>query len=199
MKRFLTIVGTGVLAVCSALGAVSAQTDNTVDVDGTYVVASDEGVPIVSGHGDNIIYGSIDTGGARGETLGDPNAVYTSPRPDHPGPGVPVMMPGAGDGLIGGMPIQPAAPDNTTLTTTTLDSTEGTTTENVPLDALAPAPSEPVATEGESTAIGFCAQYGTWYDAQVAYEELGTTAADPALVQEVDADYDGIACEEMMA
>ncbi len=45
---------------------------------------------------------------------------------------------------------------------------------------------------------GFCAQYGTWYDAQVAYENLGATAADPALVQEVDPNYDGIACEEMM-
>ena len=58
---------------------------------------------------------------------------------------------------------------------------------------LAPVTTDAVAADG-----GFCSQYATWYDAQVAYENLGATAADPALVQEVDPNYDGIACEEMM-
>jgi hypothetical protein len=44
-----------------------------------------------------------------------------------------------------------------------------------------------------------CGAYGDWYDAQVAYENAGATAADPAMVQAMDPDYDGIACEEGMA
>jgi hypothetical protein len=200
MKRYLALIGAAVLAVSSSLGSISAQNGIPVNADGSYVVANDDGEPIALGTGDNIDYGEVSTGGARGETLGDPNAVYSPMVPDNPGPdgGVPVM-PGAGDGLIGGMPIQPvpAAPNATTATTTNLASTDGTTTENVPVDAAAPADSAPVATDTVA-AGGFCSQYATWYDAQIAYENLGTTAADPALVQEVDPNYDGIACEEMM-
>jgi hypothetical protein len=203
MKRYLTlaVMGAVVLSVASSLGSASAQTGIPVNADGAYVVASDDGAPIASGAGQDISYGDVSTGGARGETLGDPNAVYSPMVPDNPGPdgGVPVM-PGAGDGLIGGIPIRPlpTAPDATTLTTTDLASTEGTATENVPVDAAAPAESAPVATDTVEATGGFCSQYATWYDAQIAYENLGATAADPALVQEVDPNYDGIACEEMM-
>ncbi len=198
MQRYLALIGAAVLAVSSSLGSISAQNGIPVNADGSYVVANDEDVPIATGTGDNIDYGEVSTGGAVGETLGDPNAVYSPMVPDNPGPGggVPVV-PGAGDGLIGGMPIQPvpAPPDATT--TTPPASTEGTTTENAPVEAAAPADSAPVATETAATG-GFCSQYPTWYDAQIAYENLGATAADPALVQEVDPNYDGIACEELM-
>ena len=196
MKRYLAFIGAAVLAVSSSLGSISAQTGIPVNADGSYVVASDDGAPIVSGAGQDINYGDVSTGGARGETLGDPNAVYSPMVPDSPTPGggVPVM-PGAGDGLIGGIPIGPipTAPGATMLTTTSLAGTEGTATENVPVDAV----SAPVATH-TAAAGGFCSQYATWYDAQIAYENLGATAADPALVQEVDPNYDGIACEELM-
>jgi hypothetical protein len=103
---------------------------------------------------------------------------------------------------MGGMPISPA-PGATTTTATNLASTESTATENAPadaaapVDATAPADAAPVAADTEATG-GFCSQYATWYDAQIAYENLGATAADPALVQEVDPNYDGIACEEIM-
>ena len=201
MTRYLTLIGAALLAVSSSLGSISAQTGIPVNADGSYVVASDDGAPIASGAGDDIYYGDVMTGGARGETLGDPSAVYSPMVPDNPGPsgGVPVM-PGAGDGLIGGVPMRPvpAAPDATTLTTTNLASTEGTATENVPVDAAAPTESAPVATDTAAASGGFCSQYPTWYDAQIAYENLGATAADPALVQEVDPNYDGIACEELM-
>jgi len=201
MKRYLALVGAAVLAISSSLGSVSAQTGVPVNADGSYVVANDDGAPIASGAGEDINYGDVMTGGARGETLGDPNAVYSPMVPDNPGPngGVPVV-PGAGDGLIGGVPIMPvpAAPGAATTATTDLASTDGTTTENAPADAAAPADSVPVATDAVTADAGFCSQYATWYDAQVAYENLGATAADPALVQEVDPNYDGIACEEIM-
>jgi hypothetical protein len=115
-----------------------------------------------------------------------------------------MSMPGAGDGLIGGVPVRPApAPaDATTNTSTNLAATEGSTTENIPVDSLGSSEPPPVTTDSGATdaaPASFCSQYGTWYDAQVAYENLGATAADPVLVQEVDPDYDGIACEEGMA
>ena len=197
MYRVLTTMGALLLSLAMPAAGVLAQDGAPVNADGSYVVANDDGVPIVSGAGDDIIYGDINTGGGGGEVLGDPSAVYSPNVPDNPGPngGVPVIA-GAGDGLIGGVPIRPAAPDTTTLTTTSLATSEGSATENVPVGDLAP---EAAAPSDSGAATGFCSQYGAWYDAQVAYENLGATAADPALVQEVDSDYDGIACEALMA
>jgi hypothetical protein len=199
MKRYLALIGAAVLAVSSSLGSISAQTGIPVNADGSYVVADDDGESIASGAGRDINYGDVSTGGAVGETLGDPSAVYSPMVPDNPGPGGVPVIPGSGDGLIGGMPINPApvAPGATTTAPTSLASTDGTTTGTVPVDAAAPTDSAPVAADTEA-AGGFCSQYATWYDAQIAYENLGATAADPALVQEVDPNYDGIACEEMM-
>jgi hypothetical protein len=201
MKRYLTLIGAAALAVSSLAGTVSAQNGVPVNADGSYVVANDDGVPIVSGRGDDVVYGDINTGGGSGEVLGDPSAVYSPVLPDRDSL---TSMPGSGDGLIGGVPVQPAAPDATTDTTTSLASNEGSTTENVPIDTLGSSEPAPVTTDTATTdtstaGSGFCTQYGTWYDAQVAYENLGATAADPALVQEIDPDYDGIACETAMA
>ena len=210
----LAVVGAAVLAVSTSLSSISAQTGIPVNANGSYVVATDDGAPIAEGAGDNIVVDDVSTGGQQGETLGDPNAVYSPMVPDARSldGGVPVM-PGAGDGLIGGVPILrpvPTAADATTQTTSNLASAEGTATENIPVDAAAPvdapapvdasAPAEsaPVATDTVTAAGGFCSQYATWYDAQIAYENLGTTTADPTLVQEVDPNYDGIACEELM-
>ena len=62
-------------------------------------------------------------------------------------------------------------------------------------EVLAP-PAAP-ATAPTSSVAG-CDSYGSWYDAQVAYEAAGMTTADPAVVSALDPDYDGIACEEGM-
>jgi hypothetical protein len=200
MTRSLALIGAALLAVSAFVGPVAAQNNTPVNADGSYVVANDDGSPIVSGRGEDIVYGDINTGGGGGEILGDPSAVYA---PNVPNRDSVMSMPGAGDGLIGGVPVQPAptAPDGTTTTTTDLATSDGNTTENVPIDSLGTSEPPPVtADNGDTTgSSGFCAQYGTWYDAQVAYENLGATAADPALVQEVDPDYDGIACESEMA
>ena len=201
MKRYLALFGAAVLAVSSSLGSISAQTGIPVNADGSYVVANDNGEPIASGEGEDIDYGDVSTGGAQGQILGDPNAVYSPMVPDNPGlnGGIPIV-PGAGDGLIGGVPMMPisAAPGAAATTTTDPASTEGTATETIPVEAAAPTDSAPATSDAVATDGGFCSQYATWYDAQIAYENLGATAADPALVQEVDPNYDGIACEEMM-
>jgi hypothetical protein len=62
-------------------------------------------------------------------------------------------------------------------------------------EVLAP-PAAPAAAP-VSTVAG-CDSYASWYDAQVAYEAAGMTAADPGVVTALDPDYDGIACEEGM-
>ncbi|MDQ3226077.1 MAG: hypothetical protein M3Q50_05540, partial [Chloroflexota bacterium] len=66
MMRFLTALAAGGLAVSTTIGAVSAQNGVPINSDGSYVVASDDGVPIVSGAGSDINYGNIDTGGGGG-------------------------------------------------------------------------------------------------------------------------------------
>ena len=148
MKRYPALLGAAVLAVSSALGSASAQTGVPVNADGSYVVANDDGESTASGAGEDINYGDVMTGGARGETLGDPNAVYSPMVPDNPGPngGVPVM-PGSGDGLIGGVPIMPVPAAPGAAITTSPAGAEGTTTETTPVDAAAPADSAPVATD----------------------------------------------------
>ena len=78
------------------------------------------------------------------------------------------------------------APSNVTIS--------GDTDVIAPLDASSNADLAPDAGTGYS-----CGAYADWYDAQVAYENAGATAADPAMVQAMDPDYDGIACEEGMA
>jgi len=68
-------------------------------------------------------------------------------------------------------------------------------------DVLSPPVAAPADTSGapaDTSATPSCDSYVSWYDAQVAYETAGLTAADPALVASLDPDYDGIACEEGM-
>lgn len=187
-RQFLTGAAAVAFALASSLLGASAQSDTPVNADGAYVVANDDGAPMVSGAGEDLTYGDINTGGGGGQVLGDPTAVYTPITPDHD---TVALNPGAGDGLIGGMPIQPVAtaPDSTANTTTSLANDSGTTTENVPVESVGET------TTTEPAPSGFCAQYVDWYEAQVAYENLGATSADPALVNEVDPDWDGIACE----
>jgi len=78
------------------------------------------------------------------------------------------------------------APSNVTIT--------GDTDAIAPLDESSNADLAP-----DSGTAYSCGAYGGWFDAQVAYENAGATAADPAMVQALDPDYDGIACEESMA
>lgn len=194
IRQLLTGAAAVAFALATSLLGGSAQSDTPVNADGAYVVANDDGSPMVSGKGDDVIYGDINTGGGGGQVLGDPTAVYTPVTPDHD---TVALNPGAGDGMIGGMPIRPVAtaPDNTATTTTSLDNSTGATSENVPVESMG----ESTSTSTDAAPVGFCAQYVDWYDAQVAYENLGATAADPALVNEVDPDWDGIACEVEMS
>jgi uncharacterized protein YkwD len=54
------------------------------------------------------------------------------------------------------------------------------------------------APQNPNQQVAQCSDFASWYDAQNAYEAAGGTNADPALVNSLDPDWDGIACEEMM-
>jgi uncharacterized protein YkwD len=54
------------------------------------------------------------------------------------------------------------------------------------------------APQNPNQQVATCSDFASWYDAQNAYEAAGGTSADPALVNSLDPDWDGIACEEMM-
>jgi hypothetical protein len=52
---------------------------------------------------------------------------------------------------------------------------------------------------GEAAApAAACADFATWYDAQVFYESMGGPAGSAELVASVDPDADGFACEELI-
>ena len=98
-----------------------------------------------------------------------------------------VTRPGGATTLApNGSSVVSDAPSNVTIT--------GDTDVIAPLGESSNANLAPDASAAYS-----CGAYGDWYDAQVAYENAGATAADPAMVQAMDPDYDGIACEEGMA
>ncbi|HET7095172.1 MAG TPA: CAP domain-containing protein [Thermomicrobiales bacterium] len=54
------------------------------------------------------------------------------------------------------------------------------------------------APQNPNQQVASCGDFGSWYDAQNAYEAAGGTDGDPALANSLDPDWDGIACEEMM-
>lgn len=63
--------------------------------------------------------------------------------------------------------------------------------EAAPADGSA----EAAPAEGEAPPVPSCADYPSWYDAQLALESTG----DAALISSLDPDGNGIACEETMS
>jgi hypothetical protein len=124
-------------------------------------------------------------------TATDGNASTRGPGNASAAPGSVTRSSGNGMALLG--------PDGTYRVT---DNAPADVTISGDTDVLSPPAAAPADTSGAPTESGSaltCSSYGSWYDAQIAYENAGLTAADPALVQSLDPDYDGIACEEGMS
>ena len=118
-------------------------------------------------------------------TATDGDAAAVGPGNASASPGSVTRGPGSGNALLGPngtYSVTEVAPPNVSVSGDT--------------DVLTVVPAGPAAAP-EATVAG-CSSYLSWYDAQVAYEAAGMTEADPALVQSLDPDYDGIACEEGM-
>jgi hypothetical protein len=105
--------------------------------------------------------------------------------------------------------ISSSTPGNVTtdsMATNTMEPTTVTGPETAPVTdqavdpAAAPveaAPVAPAAVDPAQAGMG-CANYPDWQSAQIAYENAGGTAADPAFVNSLDPNWDGVVCEEMM-
>ena len=105
------------------------------------------------------------------------------------GPGNASAAPGlVTRGGVGGTGTLPLGPDGTY---SAIDTASSNVTIAGDTEVLAPS-------AAPATTVAGCDSYASWYDAQVAYEAAGMTAADQAVVAALDPDYDGIACEEGM-
>lgn len=200
MNRFALVIAGLALGAMPLAGGVAAQeSPSETIVNGGYSVA-DPANPIVAAEGEVRTYGDIATGNSAGEVLGDPAAltniqshetiVNSVPPPDFTPDDDP-------DPIMAG----PAPADGTT--TTAAPTGDGTVASGEP----APTGGEPAPTTAEAAPVtdggttatpSFCDSYAGWYEAQVAYEAAGGVSGDPGLVQTVDADYDGVACEHLI-
>jgi hypothetical protein len=185
----------------AAIGGVSAQeTPAETIANGGYSVA-DPTSPIVADEGEVQIYGDIETGNSFGEAVGDPAGLASiQSREEIRASVAPPDFTDDDPGLVPGPALAP-----TDGTTTTAPAPTG---EGVPIAGeAAPVTGEVAPTTGEAApapdsgttaAPAYCDSYGTWYDAQVAYESAGGVNADAGLVQAADPDYDGVACEHLI-
>ena len=197
------------LALVSGVSAQEAPPTLATTANGG-VSNADPGNPIVVSQGENQVYGPIETGGTGGEIVGDPNALAGIPTVAEIASSVPPVNPTSGGSTSDGvLPAPPA--DSSTAATGTSDGAapaegapaegapaegapvDGTTTGTAP-DGTAAAP----ATDTTSAAPATGCDYSVWYDAQLAYEAAGGLNGDPAVVQAMDPDYDGIACEYLI-
>ncbi len=184
------------LAMLNGVAAQDTAPPPTVDTNanGGYSVA-DPSNPIVVGEGETRTYGDIATGGTGGEVLGDPAGLASIQSHDSIVNGVPPpdLNPESSGNLVSGPPVAPAPADGTTTTTAETTTGDGSTSTDG-----ASAPVEGTTTGTTTAAPSACAAYGSWYDAQVAYETAGGLSADPGFVAAVDPDYDGVACEDLI-
>lgn len=202
MNRFALIIAGLALGAMPFAGGVAAQeSPSETIVNGGHSVADPDN-PIVAAEGEVRTYGDIATGNSGGEVLGDAAAltniqshetiIASVPPPD--------FTPDEDPAPIMSGPA-PAPADGTT--TTAAPAGDGTVASGEPVPAGGePAPTTteaaPVTDGGTTAAPSFCDGYAGWYEAQVAYEAAGGVGGDPGLVQTVDADYDGVACEYLI-
>lgn len=72
---------------------------------------------------------------------------------------------------------------------------------SAPVDIASPDEVAGDATTAEAAGapvVAACADFPTWYDAQIYYESAGSAIEAPELAASLDPDFDGVACEEIM-
>jgi hypothetical protein len=113
-----------------------------------------------------------------------------------------------GDATTAVTPEAPAAPDlsrvpvmggadETTVAPPSGEPVSAPVAEAAPAGAAGDATTAAPTGEG-APAVAVCTDFPTWYDAQVFYESMGAAAAQPELVNSLDPNVDGFACEEMV-
>lgn len=200
MHRFTVAIASLALGVALVQGAAAQETPPTVATvaDGGYSSA-DPSNPLVVSEGENRVYGDIATGNTGGEVYGDPAALANIQTADEIAASVPPVNLTPGNSPSDGVLPAPPAESGTTVST---EATDGSTSGAAPVtEGTAPAPApvaEGTTPETAAAPVSACGGYGTWYDAQVAYEAGGGLGGDQGVVQAVDPDFDGVACEELI-
>ncbi|MDQ3411158.1 MAG: CAP domain-containing protein, partial [Chloroflexota bacterium] len=198
------------------------------NADGANVSATDDGSGPVNGDGAVNVYDDINTGGVTGDNVNYDQSTSTTPASSETAapPAETTAAPAdtAAPPAEQPAPVEQttvtATDSNGTVTDTfssniqeadgdaqslgnpsnTNSSSAPGTVSTDPIDPAVASEPAPVADPAVDPALAGagCANYATWYDAQVAYESAGATAADPALVNSLDPNWDGVACEELM-
>ncbi len=215
-RAFAAVAG---LALSALLlnGVVAQETGLPTDSSGSDVTAdpAETGVSEVNGDGPNVTYGDIGPGSVitpvsitpattnPGTTNIDPGTVTTD--------GVVQLPPNSsisnqpGEETVIGNPGDPSPPTASAAPGTVNGETPAPPAEPAPVDTApvegapvdsAPVDGAPILGIDPATGQPSC---DTWLESQEAYESLGGVNGDPAMVDVVDADRDGIACEETMA
>ncbi len=102
---------------------------------------------------------------------------------------------GVNDGIVGGIAPPAGTGQSGTSSVSMAPGTLTSGTAREGRNAVRAPEGEPAAAPAsEAPAVPTCADYPTWYDAQLALE----SATDAALVSSLDPDGNAIACEEVM-
>jgi hypothetical protein len=121
-----------------------------------------------------------------------PSVVESEQTNDYPVPPPPVTSDGPAVGGIGGPVPGTSASGGSAAAIGDGDASAA------PGD-IASGVSDPAAIlRGDDTSSAQCSAYGDWYEAQTNYEAAGGVDAADSLVEAVDPDRNGIACESMM-
>ncbi|HEU0114585.1 MAG TPA: hypothetical protein VFQ80_07910 [Thermomicrobiales bacterium] len=219
--RMMSALAVATLIVSlGGLGVVSAQ-QAPVDANGDSVVATANRNPVANGGGENISSGDITTGNGDYTVVGDPNAVVY--RSDLAG-SIPTrssaggwVIPNTSDGMVDAL-LAAATPAANDPNAVPVDDSAGVPVEQpagqaaAPMDASADVPVDDSAgvpvddsagvpidasTTDTSAPAWSCANYGSWDDAQAAYEAGGGLDGDPSMVAALDPDGNGVACDVM--
>ena len=192
LARALALIVAFALGVSLCVGAVSAQSETATAEDGapaaeapTESATAEDGAPASDAPTESAAP-SVPLGANLTPPLG-----ALPPSPDL------AILPGTGNSGASTVSMAPG-------TLTTGAANEGRNAVRAPEAEPAPAPEtvpapesapvpEPVP-EAAPAASSTCADYPTWYDAQLALE----SSVDPALNGALDPDGDTIACEEVM-
>ncbi|MDQ3467803.1 MAG: hypothetical protein M3411_06140 [Chloroflexota bacterium] len=217
MQRAIAAIAGFALSTLMFSGvAVAQETTVPSDSSGGDVIADPAatGVSTVNEDGPSVTYGDVGPDGVltpvtftpasngTGTTSIDPGTVTTD--------GVVQLPPNSsisnepGEETAIGNPGDPSPPTASaapgTINGQAPPPVDTVPSETAPVDT-APVDTAPVAGSpvlGIDPATGY-PSCDTWFESQQAYESLGGVNGDPAMVALVDADYDGIACEETMA
>jgi hypothetical protein len=165
-KPGLVLLTTVTLALLLSLGPVAAQDEAT---------SAEDGAPASSAPAETAPVPTVPVGANLAPTNGAlPN---------------PPLIPAPGQGRAGSSTVSMAPGTQTTgIANEGAHSTRERRSDN------APASDSTTTSDADAAPVSTCADYPTWYDAQLALE----SSVDSALIASLDPDGNTIACEEVM-